>query len=208
LTREAVLGAAARVLEREGYGGLTMRAIANELRVQAPALYWYVASKEALKVLLYDHLMSGFSVTLSGGDWRENTRNAARQLRQHMRGKRDISKIAPHDFSVGPNSLAQLDGGLGILLAAGLSARDAAYAFNLIYNYVLGWVAGEADSRAFQAAGEDHREAEHLAAIDAAAFPNVAALGAHLASNDPDGRFEFGLECIIAGLERRIAPGA
>src|SRR5580658_10949606 len=89
LTREAVVEAAARVMAREGYAGLTMRAIADELGVQAPALYWYVPSKEALEVLLYDQLMSGFVVTLSGGDWRESVREAARQLRQHMRRHRD-----------------------------------------------------------------------------------------------------------------------
>jgi hypothetical protein len=33
-------------------------------------------------------------------------------------------------------------------------------------------------------------------------------LADHLAAFDADGRFEFGLECMIAGLERRVSDGA
>jgi TetR/AcrR family tetracycline transcriptional repressor len=206
LSREAVVEAAARVLQRDGYAGLTMRAIADELGVQAPALYWYVPSKEALEVLLYDQLMSGFVVTLSGGDWRESVREAARQLRQHMRRHRDIARIAPHDFALGPNTMAQLNGGLAILLSGGLSERDAAYAFNMLYNYVVNWVAGEAEwvERTNATDQPPHvGEAEHLGEIDPDLFPHIVALADHLAADDSEGRFEFGLECMIAGLEQR-----
>jgi TetR/AcrR family tetracycline transcriptional repressor len=206
LTRGAVVEAAARVLQREGYGGLTMRAIADDLGVQAPALYWYVANKEMLETLLYDHLMSGFVVELTGGDWRANVRQAARQLRQYMRSKRDIIRIVPQEFSLGPNSMAQLEGSLTILLAGGLSARDAAYAFNMLFNYVANWVDGEGRANAADldpphVAGELEMRSD----ADAALYPNVAALAGHLAAFDADGRFEFGLECMIAGLERRVS---
>src|SRR5579872_46015 len=210
LTREAVIEAAARVLQRDGYGGLTMRAIADDLGVQAPALYWYVASKEMLELLLYDHLMSGFTVELTGSDWRDNVRQASRQLRRHMRGKRDITRIAPHDFSLGPNSMAQLEGGLTILLAGGLSERDAAYAFNMLYNYVVTWVQGEAEAAQRPVTFEPPRMAAELevaGGVDPARYPSVAALAPHLAADDADGRFEFGLECMIAGLEAIAAGG-
>jgi TetR/AcrR family tetracycline transcriptional repressor len=210
LTREAVIEAAARVLQRDGYGGLTMRAIADDLGVQAPALYWYVANKEMLELLLYDHLMSGFAVELTGSDWRDNVRQASRQLRQHMRGRRDITRIAPHDFALGPNSMAQLEGGLSILLAGGLSERDAAYAFNMIYNYVVTWVQGEAEAAQRPDSFEPPRIAAELEAaggVDPERYPSVAALAPHLAADDADGRFAFGLECMIAGLEQRAGGG-
>lgn len=210
LTREAVLDAAARVMERDGYAGLTMRGIADDLKVQAPALYWYVASKEELEVLLYDHLMAGFVIRVTGDDWREHIRQAAQQLRQHMRSKRDISMLLPRDYAMGPNALAQLEKSLGILLSAGLSPRDAAYAFNLLFGYVADWASGEAVWAVRQHGGgaADQTgavDAEALAAVDPARYPNVAAAGEHLASFDIDGRFEFGLECMIAGLERRVS---
>ena len=203
LTREAVVEAGARVLERSGYAGLTMRAIADELGVQAPALYWYVGGKDELEALLYDHLMAGFFVTLAGDDWRENLRQAAQQLRRHLRSKRDISRIIPQQLSLGPNSSAQLDGALAILRGAGLSPPDAAYAFNMLFGYVVDWAAGEA------------AWAERLAhapettspgpAPDPSRYPFLAEANAYLVRDDIDGRFEFGLECMIGGLEKRIA---
>ena len=209
LTSDAIVAAAAQVLARDGYAGLTMRAIADELGVQAPALYWYVTSKEELQVLLYDHLMAGFEVSVAGADWRDNIREAAQQLRRHMRGKRDISLLAPHDFRLGPNSVAQLDAGLAMLRQAGLSDRDAAYGFNMLYGFVLNWVAGESEwNQRVDAAGGEFTgttESGILAQFDPVAHRNVAELASHLAADDIDGRFEFGLGCMIAGLERLIS---
>jgi TetR/AcrR family tetracycline transcriptional repressor len=208
LTREAVLEAAARVMQRDGHAGLTMRAIADDLKVQAPALYWYVASKDELELLLYDHLMQGFSVSVSGDDWRDHIRQAAQQLRQHMRGRRDIAMLGPRDYAMGPGALAQLDGALAILLGAGLNPRDAAYAFTLLFGYIVDWASAE-EWAVRRPKGEPPGglDPAALAAIDPKRFPNIAAAGEHLASDDPDGRFEFGLECMIAGLERRVLAG-
>ncbi|HEY1751506.1 MAG TPA: TetR/AcrR family transcriptional regulator C-terminal domain-containing protein [Caulobacteraceae bacterium] len=201
LTLEAIVAAAAQVLARHGYAGLTMRAIADELGVRAPALYWYVPGKEALEVQLYDHLMAGFSVSLTGEDWREQVRQAARQLHGYMRGVRDISRLVPHGVSLGPNTLAQLEGGLGILLSGGLSPRDAAYGFNALFAYVLNWVEAEAAWRERQAAGGPAAAAP---VFDPADYPSLAIAGPPFFADDPDGRFEFGLDVMIAGLQTRV----
>jgi len=204
LTREAVIEAAARVMAREGYDGLTMRAIADELGVQAPALYWHVGAKEELEALLYDHLMSGFTVTLAGADWRESIRNAAQQLRRYLRSKRDISRIIPVQMSLGPNSSAQLDGSLALLRGAGLSVRDAADAFNMLFGYVVDWASAEADLIERLKAGVE-TPPRAAPAADPNLYPFLAEAGEDLVRDDIDGRFAFGLECLIGGLEKIIA---
>ena len=105
LTLEAVVEAAARVLARDGYAGLTMRAIADDLGVQAPALYWYVPNKEALEVALYDHLMAGYPDSAAAEDWRDHIRLAARELRAFLLTLRDISRLTPR-FNTSPSSSA------------------------------------------------------------------------------------------------------
>ena len=200
LTLEAVVEAAARVLSRDGYAGLTMRAIADDLGVQAPALYWYVPNKEALEGQLFDHLMGGFTVTLTAGDWRDQIREAARQLRAHMRPLRDISRLVPQNAPLGPNAIDQLEGGMGLLLRGGLTPKDAAYGFNLLSNYVFNWVEGEASWRERMAAGEPIAMEP---VFDPAEHPNLAVAGHAFYADDLDGRFEFGLDIMIAGLETR-----
>jgi len=212
LTREAILDAGARVLQRDGYGGLTMRAIADELQIQAPSLYWYVSSKDELEVALY-HLMGGLRFELNGTDWREDLRRVAQQMRCYMRDRRDVALLLPHDYSVGPHALRHLELGLTILRRAGLAPRDAAYAVNMLFNYIVHWASGESRQRhrreaASAAPPTTIAESVSLAALSTDDYPNIVALADLLLANDADGTFEFGLDCIIDGLERRAAASS
>jgi TetR/AcrR family transcriptional regulator, cholesterol catabolism regulator len=48
LTRARILDSAARVLSAKGYGGLRLTDVAAEAEIQAPAIYYYYASKDDL----------------------------------------------------------------------------------------------------------------------------------------------------------------
>src|ERR1700728_2694692 len=48
LTKTAIVRAALDLLDEAGMDGLTVRALASRLGVQAPALYWHVRGKQAL----------------------------------------------------------------------------------------------------------------------------------------------------------------
>jgi AcrR family transcriptional regulator len=53
-----VADAARRVLERSGSDGLTMRAVADELGIQAPSLYKHVAGKAAIELALIESALA------------------------------------------------------------------------------------------------------------------------------------------------------
>ncbi len=59
--REAILGAARRIVSEQGVDALTMRAIAQEIGYSAPALYEYFPSKEDLYGCLYFEGSGGFA---------------------------------------------------------------------------------------------------------------------------------------------------
>src|ERR1700747_3479318 len=48
LTRARILDAAAHVLSAKGYGGLRLTDVAAKAEIQAPAIYYYYASKDDL----------------------------------------------------------------------------------------------------------------------------------------------------------------
>src|SRR3984893_2903837 len=48
LTRARILDAAARVLSANGYAGLRLTDVAAEAEIQAPAIYYYYASRDDL----------------------------------------------------------------------------------------------------------------------------------------------------------------
>jgi len=206
LTHDAVVEAAARVLERDGIDGLTMRAVAGELKVQAPALYWYVESKDALKVALYDHLMTGLVFAPKGVDWREDLRAMCQALRARLLARRDIGCLVPHGFFAGPNSLAHTETALGVLIEAGLAPRDALYALAAGFSYVVSWSIGEADLRRRPPGDRPGLDAANRGLMGSDAYPNLQKVTRAFEGrgDDVDEQFEFGLNCLIAGFERLI----
>jgi TetR/AcrR family tetracycline transcriptional repressor len=205
LTYEAVIEAAARVLEREGYAGLTMRSVAAELKVQAPALYWYVASKDVLELALYDHLMRDLVFAPVGDDWREDVRRMSQALRIHLVARRDIGKLLPNGFFFAPNSVGLMDLAIGVLLSAGIAPRDAFYAFTTSFAYVANWAVGEAELASRPVGTRPGLDEESKALLMGGAYPAFAQVAqAFLEPGDIDEQFAFGLDCLIAGFERLI----
>lgn len=205
LTQEAVIEAAARVLEREGYAGLTMRAVATELKVQAPALYWYVASKEALELALYDHLMRDLVFSPVRDDWREDVRRMSQALRVHLVARRDIGRLLPNGFFFAPNSVGLMDVAVGVLLDAGIRPRDAFYAFTTAFAYVSNWAVGEAELASRPAGTRPGLDDESRTLLTGGAYPAFAQVAqAFLEPGDIDEQFAFGLDCLIAGFERLV----
>jgi len=48
LDRESIVAAAFEVLDAHGFDGLSLRMVAEKLKVQTPALYWHVENKASL----------------------------------------------------------------------------------------------------------------------------------------------------------------
>jgi TetR/AcrR family tetracycline transcriptional repressor len=194
LTREDVVQAAARLLERDGYDRLTMRSVAAELGVQAPALYWHVKSKDDLGLLLFDHLIDGLNYGDPTGDWRGDLRQMAHALRRRLVEARDITRLFPEDYSSGPRAIRPLELGLGLMRGAGLPAKEALHAYGVALSFIVGWARFEVTRQANRAAA---------AQPPAGLFPNIA--WALASQPDPEGGFDYGLDLLIAGLERRLA---
>lgn len=199
LSRDDVIQAAARVLEREGYDRLTMRTVAAELDVQAPALYWHVKSKEDLSLLLFDHLIDNLEYRPPSDDWREDARHVLGALRRRLVETRDITRLFPDDYSSGPRAVRSLELGLGLMRRAGLPPGEAFHAYSAALSYVVGWARFEVTRRASDAsAGADPP------LPPAEALPNLAWA---LSSGAPDMErgFDYGVDLLIAGVEQRIA---
>jgi TetR/AcrR family tetracycline transcriptional repressor len=206
LSREHIVGAAARLLEREGYEALTMRSLAAELGIRAASLYWHVADREELEDLLFETLLADLELVLDGVDWRKDLCSLAYQLLAHLTAKRDVQRIIAGRFVLGQHLLRHLERILGVLRRGGLDGRDAAYALYALLTYVNGFVLfqGSALSRA-HAHGAERRDVlarlrEQLAALPRDSYPHSVALAEELTAEDPAGRFDFGLARLIDGL--------
>ncbi|MFI4974075.1 MAG: TetR/AcrR family transcriptional regulator C-terminal domain-containing protein [Caulobacterales bacterium] len=207
LTRAEIIEAAAAILERDGYDGLNMRSIAEELGVKATALYRYVGSRRDLDDILFDHLMAGCTPAVEGEDWRDDLRTIALAWRARLIGKRDATRIALEQVSIGPNLLPLMEASFAALRRSGLPDRDALEAYQTCTLFVHSFARAEAAYREVTS----RRENEAALATSpqqgwVAAYPLVFAFRElMLAPPDFDYRFAFGLDTLLAGIERRVA---
>lgn len=217
LDRSRVVGTALRLLNEVGLDGLSLRRVAKELNVQAPALYWHVRNKQELldemaTAMLRDmsaagdgdgHAKSGASAEPS---WQELLAGTGRGLRSALLRYRDGAKVFAGTRLTDTGHAAQQEAHLRRLVAAGFSPGAAARASFIVFVFTEGFVI---EQQAVQpvpgerAPGYDAAERAHSIGAE---FPLAAQAGADL-FEDYDTRFEEGLAAVIAGIGATLGPG-
>jgi AcrR family transcriptional regulator len=197
LTRDAIVDAALRLLERDGLQGLSMRRLAQELGSGAASLYWHVGDKEELLALMLDRIVGEAEVVEPRETWQETVKESLRATRRLLNKRRDAAQISLGRVPAGPNSLPVMERTLAILAAAGLSAKVISYAADMFALYVGGFAFEESlpQDRDPQAIGEYFRS------LPADRFPTLAGLAGDLVEGGADERFEFAIDLLVRGLE-------
>ena len=209
LDRERVVGTALRVLNEVGLEGLTLRRIASELHVQAPALYWHFKNKQELldemATTMLRELVKGWAgETL---EWRELLVRSARGLRRMMLGYRDGAKVFSGTRLTDATLYEPMENMLRGLVHAGFSLRDAVGSYSAIYNYTVGFTIEE--QAVYPMPGERNAQydlARRAERIDAQRFPLALAMGEEFFARF-DERFERGLDIILRGIEQSLPHG-
>ncbi|KAA2262375.1 TetR family transcriptional regulator [Solihabitans fulvus] len=192
LDRESVVRTALRLLGEVGLDGLTLRRIAAELNVRAPALYWHVKDKRALldamAATIFTDALAGLELPLRGESWVEWTAETARRLRRATLRHRDGARVLSGRYLDNACAGRPMELALRTLCDAGFSPREAARGVTSIYAYVQGFAIEE------QAARQDPPDEQ------AERFPLAAQARLDLLHADADARFEHGLQLLLSGL--------
>jgi len=207
LSRELIVDAALRLLDREGAGSFSMRRLAEELGVGAGAVYWHVANKEQLLQLVFDRVIGELPMPEPDPErWREQVKQAALEERQMLKRPPGIAQLMFGRIPLGPNSIRYIEWHLSLLRVGGLSERVTALAGDLVFLYIAAF-AYEEYLRASPPPGEEAPAPdfvgelrEYLSSLPPDRFPNVVSLALPLTSGGPDERFEFGIDVLIDGL--------
>ncbi|MFI6371960.1 TetR/AcrR family transcriptional regulator C-terminal domain-containing protein [Streptomyces sp. NPDC050546] len=204
LDRRRVADTALRLLNEVGLDGLTLRAIARELDVKAPALYWHFKDKQALldemATEMYRRMVAGASLD-PADTWRERLLKANRGLRAALLGYRDGAKVFSGSRFTGIEHAAQMEENLRLFTAAGFTLAQAVRALTSAYMYTLGFVTEEQGVRPLpdeRREGYDVNERARLMAD----FPLSAQAGAEI-FEDYEQHFEEGLALVIDGIGAR-----
>jgi AcrR family transcriptional regulator len=207
LTRERVLRAAVKLADADGFDSLSMRKVAKELRVEAMSLYNHVAGKDDLLDGMVDLVFGEIELPTTDVDWQTAMRRRALSTREALGRHRWAIGLMEARTNPGPADLRVHDAVLGCLLGAGFSAEMAVHASSVQDAYIYGFALQErtlALETAEEFAAAAARRVRTMAPV-LGDYPHLAeVVGGHVAKAgyDPAAEFVFGLDLILAGLER------
>ena len=204
LTREQVVAEALAVIAADGAAALSMRGLAARLGVVPGALYRHVRNKEQLYDLAADGVLAEVD-TQSGHapGWAGQVKILGRRLRAALEDHPGIAALLKTRDPLGPHSLALAEAFLSALQHAGLSERDTAQAYSLIYDYTLGFALADrttVNEQRVQDPATRRQLHAFFRSLPADQFPALADLGQYVWAGNRDQRFTAGLDTLLAGL--------
>ncbi|MFC5145424.1 TetR/AcrR family transcriptional regulator C-terminal domain-containing protein [Streptomyces aureoversilis] len=208
IDRAQVAETALRLLNEVGLEGLTLRRIAKELGVQAPALYWHFKNKQELLDEVATEMfrrMSGSLAAVDTSTWQEFLTGAARVIREFLLGYRDGAKVFSGTRFTDLGYASPVEGMMRVIVDAGFTPQAAARAWFTINTYTMGYVIEE--QSVYPDPGGERDPAYELEerARKLEGYP-LAIQAGEVFFSDLDAGFEDGLHAVVAGIEATLLP--
>jgi AcrR family transcriptional regulator len=216
LSRERVMRAAVEVADAEGISAVSMRRVGQTLGVEAMSLYNHVAGKEAMLDAMVEQVATELVTAVASldspdpaTDWRGALRARALAAREVMLEHRWAPGLLETRTTMNLDIVRYYDGVVGILRAGGFSHDLAHHSLHALGSRVIGFSQELFDPG--DAAGD---ASEEMLAAMASQIPHLVEMLAEVAHDDPGStlgwcddqtEFEFGLDVVLDGLERRRA---
>jgi AcrR family transcriptional regulator len=206
LSKDRIVEAAIEILDNEGEGALTFRALAARLATGSGAIYWHVADKHDLLAAAADEIIGRVMAAVSK---RRRPREAIRALALEVFDAFNVHPWVGAQLFREPWQRAVLrilEGVGGQLQALGVPERAQFNAASALMHYIFG-LAGQYAAGARLVAHDTDRSAvlatvaSKWAQLDAAEYPFVRRIAAQLPGHDERQQFLEGIDLILAGIE-------
>ena len=203
ITLDAIMDASLRIADEQGLDALTMRAVAERMRLRHTSLYRHVPSREALLVELVDHMLGEISLPAPepdrAPDWRAGAEAGAREYRRVLLAHRALVPLLTRGQLLGLHALRAREHGLRLLTAAGWSAESAVRIYLTVTHYVAGAVLLDTGGAA-RTPGERAAMTGLFTSLSTRTHPLLTAHATLLNGLDGENEFDFGLRCLLDGI--------
>jgi AcrR family transcriptional regulator len=211
VTRQRALEAAVGLADAGGIGAVTMRAVAQELGVEAMSLYHHVANKGDILDGMVDVVFAQIDLPEPGGDWRAEMSRRAHSAREALRSHPWAVGLMESRTTPGPATLRHHDAVLGCLRSAGFPIPLTAHAYAALDSYVYGFALQEV-TLPFES-GEQTQElaATMMEQFPTGEYPHLVELAVEHVMRPGYSfadEFGFGLDLLLDGLERALTDAA
>ncbi|NKY41809.1 TetR/AcrR family transcriptional regulator [Nocardia cerradoensis] len=207
---DEVIRTAVRIADRDGYGAVSIRAVATALGLGPMSLYTYVPDKQALIIAMVDWVAGEDAPIDPAAPLRERLAAVARGVRAELLAHPWLLEVPPWRLDLGPGRLRRYERQLSALEGSGFTDVEMDRTIAVLSDFATG------NARTAVAA---RREADEMSdarwwevygpllteAMAGQSFPLAERVGTavgeqYQAPGDPDGAFEFGLSRLLDGL--------
>jgi TetR/AcrR family tetracycline transcriptional repressor len=209
LDREQIAKAALDLMDEVGLDALSLRRLAKELGIQAPALYWHFKNKQELldEMAALTRRTGAPGAGLRPGEaWEDWLAERARAIHAALLRHRDGAKLSASTRPHG-SQWAEIEQQMEVLCGAGFAPGDALRGMLALSNYVNGFSLEEQADRLRDGAGGTSPAAEQVGAwlANLARYPLLAEGFRQAGDPQNDAAFEHGLRLLIEGMRSDLA---
>lgn len=211
LTQERILERAMALADEDGIDSLTMRRLADQLGVEAMSIYHHLPNKNAILDGLAEQVfqqieaeVGGFDIPPQGASWIPTIRPRILGARRVMLRHRWVPGVMESRGVMTPTMVRYVDGIVGAMHAGGVSYDLIHHSLHALGSAMFGF-SQELMLDSDSPSGEDMTLMKDF-------VPHLAAMLEEVVHDDPDStlgwcddqtEFEFGLDILLEGIERR-----
>ncbi|GAB3969045.1 TetR/AcrR family transcriptional regulator C-terminal domain-containing protein [Actinoallomurus acanthiterrae] len=202
LDRTRIAAAAVALVDRDGLDGFGVRRLADDLGVDPMSIYHHIKGKAALLDAISEAVIAEMEIGEDGAPhgWEPVARQTAHDYRQMAYRHPRVFPLLATRPQTSPVALAALERLVDAMRQAGLPDQVAADAptalFGFLNGYLLAVLSGGLDGPA------------DMPAIDATAYPTMAALAPLQADFGSAAEFDRLLDTVLGGIRDRAARQA
>ncbi|MCW4354436.1 TetR/AcrR family transcriptional regulator [Hoyosella sp. YIM 151337] len=211
LSRERIVTTAVALADEKGAPGVTMRAVANQLGVEAMSLYNHVKNRDDLLDGMVDTVFSEIELPALGANWETAMRARAESARAALLRHPWAVSLMDSRSQPGPATLRHHDAVLGALRGGGFSVAMAVHAMSVMDSYLYGFVIQELSLPFTDRSELEDVASDILEGLPGGTYPHLAEAITEQALQpgyNPSDEFEFGLSLILGALPAPAAPGS
>jgi AcrR family transcriptional regulator len=203
LSHPVIAAAALAVIDRDGLGALSMRAVAAELGMGTMSLYRYVPDRGEIERLVVDLIFRAVDPHVpQGASWRQQvTELAGRAQRAGAAHPAVIPLVLTHHQS-SPSAWRWSEAVLSAFTQAGFTGQRRVIAFRCLQAYILGAL----QTHTFMPLTGAGNAA--LAALSPADHPTLVETALDAFAVTPEQEFGRGLAVLLDGLEASLHKDA
>lgn len=207
-THAQLQAAALRLLDRDGFRGLSMRALAGELGTGAMTLYNYVPQREGIDLLVIEAVVA--EARWDPGPyaaWQDEVRAIAAGLWSAVRAHPHAIPLVLTRRSRSPAMFVVTEALLTALARSGRSDTALLVAFRAVSALVMGLAQAElAGPLAIQAAESADETIARFRALPAERFPWLIDIASAARQSTAEEEFRAALDLLLAGLDSPLTP--